>query len=275
MQEETEGGMQALSPLIEDLRKHKIEVAIEQDVLEEAKDTDATLYITDSGICCRMLKEMGRYVLPYLHGKNCEESFAGAKYLIEKIEETDYETIDMAYRRAAGLPWDILETARCVVRETKIEDVDSFYEIYAEPSITEYTEDLYADREEEIAYTADYIEKVYGFYGYGMWTVLEKQSGKIIGRAGISWREGFGVPELGFVIGVPWQRQGYAYEVCSAILSYAKEELGITKVQALVMKGNTKSENLCRKLGFSAGGEVVLEGERYTLYRDFENSFDT
>ncbi len=268
MQEETEGGIQALSPLIEDLRKHKIEVAIEQDALEESKNTDATLYITDSGICCRMLKEMGRYVLPYLHGKNREESFAGAKYLIEKIEETDYETIDMAYRRAAGLPWDILETARCVVRETKIEDVDSFYEIYAEPSITEYTEDLYADREEEIAYTADYIEKVYGFYGYGMWTVLEKQSGKIIGRAGISWREGFGVPELGFVIGVPWQRQGYAYEVCSAILSYAKEELGITKVQALVMKGNIKSENLCRKLGFSAGGEVVLEGERYTLYRE-------
>ena len=152
-----------------------------------------------------------------------------------------------------------------------MDDVDAFYQIYKEAVITEYMEDLYADRNEEIAYIQDYIKKVYHFYGYGIWTIEEKKSGLVIGRAGISWREGFDLPELGFVIGVPWQRKGYAYEVCTAILTYAKEELGITRVQALVMKGNEKSARLCEKLGFVCEGEVCLEGIMYLRYVSIYN----
>lgn len=145
--------------------------------------------------------------------------------------------------------------------------MDSFYQIYAEPQITKYMEDLFADREDEIAYVRDYRENVYGFYGYGMWTVLLKD-GTVIGRAGISWREGSDLPELGFVIGVPWQRQGYAYEVCRAILDHAYEELGLTQVQALVMKENGESAALCEKLGFTESGErVELDEEMYVRYR--------
>lgn len=183
---------------------------------------------------------------------------------MSSIEEIGYETIDMAYRRLAGLPWEILTTNRCIIRETIMEDVDSFYQIYAEPEITKYMENLYADRDEEIVYIRNYREKVYSFYGFGMWTVLTKD-GTVIGRAGISWREGFDYPELGFLIGVPWQRQGYAYEVCSAILSYARKELGMAKIQALVMQGNNKSENLCRKLGFQYMGQTVVGGQIYSL----------
>ena len=150
-----------------------------------------------------------------------------------------------------------------MIRETIVEDVDSFYDIYKESSITEYMEDLYADRDEEIAYIQDYIKNVYGFYGYGMWTVLDKESGKVIGRAGLSLREGYDIPELGFVIGVPWQRQGYAYEVCQAILEYGNEELDFTNFQALIMKGNEKSKRLCEKLGFVYQEMVEIEGIVY------------
>lgn len=225
-----------------------------------------TLYITDAETAYHALQQQGKYVLPYRHEENRDMSFAGALYVIEQIEEIGYETVDMAYRRLAGLPWEILATDRCIVRETIVEDIDSFYQIYAEPEITKYMENLYTDRDEEIAYIREYRDKVYGFYGYGMWTVLTRD-GTVIGRAGISWREGFDIPELGFVIGVPWQRQGYAYEVCSAILSYAREELGFTQIQALVMAGNMKSEMLCRKLGFKYEESVASGGQHYSLYR--------
>lgn len=204
-------------------------------------------------------------MLPCLHENNRGESFPGALYAVERLEETDFASLDLAYRRLAGLPWEILATARCAVRETTVEDVDSFYRIYAEPSITEYMETLPFDRDEEIAYTKDYMEKVYAFYGYGMWTVLEKKSGEVIGRAGISWREGYDLPELGFVFGVPWQRQGYAYEVCSAILAYAREELLMEQVQALVQPGNGRSLRLCDKLGFVRGGVTEMDGKRHLL----------
>lgn len=229
------------------------------------KGLEELLYVTDSEEIYRGLRGQGKYVLPYRHEGNREADFAGAMYVIEEIEEADYETVDLVYRRFAGLPWEILRTKRCIIRETTEADVDSFYNIYAEPEITRYMEDLYEDREEELAYVAEYREKVYGFYGYGMWTVL-KRDGTVIGRAGISWREGYELPELGFVIGVPWQRQGYAYEVCRAILDYAREQLGFTQVQALVMEGNEKSAALCRKLGFKRTGTAVEDGDSYIVY---------
>lgn len=263
--------------LLDALRTHGVEIAIiaDRDVYKTAqtvqthpnavshdRDEREILYITDSETTYHVLRQQGKYVLPYRHEGNRDADFAGALYVIEQIEEVGYETIDMAYRRLAGLPWEIMTTKRCIIRETTEEDVDSFYQIYAEEEITKYMENLYADRDEEIAYIRDYRDKVYGFYGYGMWTVLTKES-TVIGRAGISWREGFDLPELGFMIGVPWQRQGYAYEVCSAILGYAREELGMTRIQALVMLGNVKSEALCRKLGFQHMEQIAFDGQMY------------
>lgn len=231
-------------------------------------DRESILYVADSAAVCKALSGEGCYVLPCRHERNQAEAFESGMYfyVIEQLEEMDYESLDMAYRRLAGLPWEILQTRRCMIRETTVEDADAFYQIYEEPDITLYMEGLFADRDEEIAYMEDYIKKVYYFYGYGMWTVVEKESGRVIGRAGVSWREGFDLPELGFMIGVPWQRQGYAYEVCGAILAYARKELEMTRVQALVLQGNTKSARLCEKLGFAKQREINLEGNDYMVF---------
>ena len=281
----------SLESLVQDIEKHEVEVSYSVCADEEQRNMQQgmahnekhicegchicvmdiaeqdILYITDSAKQYEIWHEGGRYVLPYRHPGNQYEVFAEAEYLIERLEEIDYEVVDMAYRRLAGLPWEILRTKRCIVRETIEEDVDSLYEIYGEPTVTEYMEKLYEDRDEEIAYIKDYRRKMYGFYGYGIWTVLNRKDGQVIGRAGISWREEFDVPELGFVIGVPWQRQGYAYEVCSAILNYARKDIGFEQIQALVMEYNEKSAALCRKLGFINNGITMIEGVRYVLYR--------
>lgn len=273
-----------LEELEKDLQKHGIvcvydanhkgasvdyqELYVTEKVTSGDDGTEGILYVSDCDAQCRELAEQGCYVLPYRHEYNREEVFESGRYfyIAEQLEELDYVFLDMAYRRLAGLPWEILRTKRCIVRETAVEDVDAFYQIYQEPDITIYMEDLYADRNEEIAYVQEYIKKVYHFYGYGMWTVLEKQSGQVIGRAGVSWREGYDLPELGFVIGVPWQCQGYAYEVCSAILAYAGDVLGMTRVQALVMRENEKSAKLCEKMGFVCKDKVCEEGIIYNKY---------
>ena len=92
---------------------------------------------------------------------------------------------------------------------------------------------------------------------------MEKGSGAVIGRAGVSYREGFEEPELGFIIGAPWQRNGYAYEVCEAILAYAAAALGFTKLQALVETENLPSIRLCRKLGFDYDSRITLREREY------------
>lgn len=263
-----------MTALLRELEENGVEVCVTGVESEEVCATGVedgemitaekeTLYVTDSALWQRRLWEKKLPVIIYLHEENRGENFMLAEYAIERIAEIEPESLELAYLRLIGQPWTILTTERCIVRETTINDVDSFYKIYQEPSVTKYMEGLYADRDAEIAYIQDYIKNVYRFYGYGMWTVLEKKGGKVIGRAGLSWREGYDIPELGFVIGVPWQRQGYACEVCQAILDYGKKELGFTDFQALVMMGNEKSRALCEKLGFTYRETVEVEGTAY------------
>lgn len=221
------------------------------------------LIITDCRAKARELRDAGMAVVPYLHEGNRDQDFSDFLYVAEDPEDLDRDYLEKVCRRLLGLPWNILETERCLIRETTVEDVEEFYEIYKHPMITEFMEDLYPEKEQEREYIRQYIDKVYTFWEFGVWTVVEKESGAVIGRAGFSYREGFEEPEIGFIIGVPWQGKGYAQEVCSAILNYGKKVLGFDVVQAFVQPGNDASINLCRKLGFQDAGTEVIEGTEH------------
>ena len=219
-------------------------------------DKANTLFVTDQEDVLKGLIGDGNYVAALLHEENKTQDLSAASYAITEIEDFDIESFHLIYMRLAGVPFTILETERCIIREVTVGDVDTFYEIYKEPSITKYMDNLMKEPEEERAYTRNYIDRIYGFYGYGTWTIVLKESGKIIGRAGINWREGFDIPEIGFMIAVPYQRQGYAYEVCKAIVKYGQEELGFRQMQVLMDEENLASFKLCQKLGFNQIGRA-------------------
>ncbi len=226
---------------------------------------EETLCISDRNDIVQMLRREQVSVAGFYHDKNREESFQDILYIITDVEEVSAKSYDEVYRRLRQIPWDILETDRLFVRESTVEDVKDFYRIYSDPSITKYMEDLFQDPEQEVAYMQDYIKQMYGFYGFGMWTVTEKKSGEIIGRAGLSVREGYDLPELGFVIERKRQGMGYAKEVCEAILEYVKCELCFDEVQALVIKENEASLKLLQKLGFVYKKDVTEGGQLYRL----------
>jgi len=228
---------------------------------------EAVLYVTDEAATAEMLKQQGEAVLIYLHPGNEEQNFSSFLFAVEDPENLEPEYVERVYRRLKGLPWNILRTARCLVRETIPEDVEDFYRIYSHPSITKYMESLYPEVEQEKQYVQEYIEKIYTFYGYGVWTIVEQESGAVIGRAGFSFREGYEKPELGFVIGVPWQRKGYAWEVCRAILHYGWTALEFDEVWVFVDPQNLPSLKLCQKLGFRNKEKVVLQDREYCRLR--------
>jgi RimJ/RimL family protein N-acetyltransferase len=120
-----------------------------------------------------------------------------------------------------------------------------------------YIEPLY-ERKKEEEFTRNYIKNMYGFFGYGLWLVILKADGRIVGRAGIEHREinGETVQELGYLIGKPWQHMGYAKEACLAIIEYCVEELGIGQLYLCSHKENIPSLSLAEKLGFSCIDEI-------------------
>lgn len=250
------------------LRKKLLAEGMKCDILplhqmmeEEKPGQKESLWITDNPSWAEKLADLEIPLVVFLHPANNDLEFPGSRFGMEDPEELDGSYFENVYRRFHRIPWDILETDRCYIRETTEADVDSFYRIYNDPSIVQYMESLYPEIEQEKKYVREYIDKVYAFYNFGIWTVLYKPTGEVIGRAGFSYREGYADPELGFIIGVTWQKQGLAGEVCRALLKYGRDELGFDKVQTMVHPKNLPSLSLCDKLGFQKK-ETVVEGNK-------------
>lgn len=216
-----------------------------------------SLYITNESDKAEKARKAGRYVVLLLPLTGECPDMSAYPYAIENMDEVSSEYLDRLILRFENKPWLILETQRCLVREITPEDVDALYEIYADKEITVYMEDLYEKKEEEVAYTKDYIACHYRFYEFGMWIIEDKHSGRILGRAGLDMVEGKETPQLGFVVRKDSQKQGIATEVCQAILKYAKETLGFKHLEAVCDERNEASVSLLKKLGFKPAGVAL------------------
>lgn len=125
------------------------------------------------------------------------------------------------------------------------------------------------DYETEKEKLTSYIENRYPLYGYGMWTVLDKETGKVIGRAGIEEKEINGVEttELGYMLHYLYRRNGIGLELCQAMLEYAKTILYIEEIHAVTHEGNIASKHLLEKLQFEFCGDVPDKGRVLWHYR--------
>ncbi|MBR4718734.1 MAG: GNAT family N-acetyltransferase [Lachnospiraceae bacterium] len=190
----------------------------------------------------------------------------GPQCIIQGFDEINADFFIKMHQRFNRLPWTVLTTERLLLREMTPEDVDRLYEIYAGEGITRYTEPLYEDKQQEIEYTKEYIKNMYEFCGYGLWLVVEKDTGRIVGRAGITGREGFDEAELGYVIEKERQRRGYAAEACRAIVDYAGKVLGMKGLNCFVYPENIPSVKLCKLIGFEYMENTVINGTEMHRY---------
>lgn len=177
------------------------------------------------------------------------EPQCGTRYAVESLAELDIEYLERVRRRYNHIPWDIGETDRCLIRELSLSDLPALYELYDKPGMTDFVEPLY-DYETELEYQKAYIENMYGFYEYGMWLVFSKETGKLIGRAGLEH------DEMGYMIAPELWNQGYATEVCHFIIDYARENTDFEELYCRIDEKNVASVRLAKKLGFTNSGHM-------------------
>lgn len=136
-----------------------------------------------------------------------------------------------------------LETERLILRAPKIDDLGAwtpaFMEAWAEPGDTE-------ERawEEFSYYAAGWI-----LHGHGLWTVVRKSDGVVIGfvSLGLEWDDD--EPELGYIIVTDHRRQGYAAEACAAARDHGLALLGAGAFVSYIAPKNAASNRIATKLG--------------------------
>ncbi len=169
--------------------------------------------------------------------------------------ELDPAFLERDARRKAGEPVEIARTRRLLIRETILSDVPGLYAIWKSLPEPGYMPPLQPTLSEELEFMKAYISHAYAFYDFGLWTVLEQETGQIVGRAGLFPSELLeeGV-ELGYLIAPQKQRQGYGRECAEAVVRYAFETLDLPELWLAVDSRNLPSIRLAGSLGFQYQG---------------------
>jgi RimJ/RimL family protein N-acetyltransferase len=227
-----------------------------KEIKESGKDT---LLVTDSPEIYDYIRVLGHDAVALAEKKEDFSLYPDAKYIVMKPYEIEALYYERVWMRFNNIPWTIAVTDRLIIRETIESDVDDFYRIYKDSRMTRYTEKLYENIEEERKYIAEYREKVYAVQGFGIWTVLKKDDGRIIGRAGLITRGGFDDVEVGYAIDTAFQHMGFAKEAVTECIEIA-QDLGFSRVYALTDKENEPSLALLRSLSFKYEKDCVVDG---------------
>jgi len=216
----------------------------------------------------RTALELGLFVIGYLNPDCPGEQLSGCKLLLEGYQEIDRLFLENVHTRALGLPVQIAGTKRLLIREMTLEDLDAVRSLYQEEHFLFQTSEHPLNREEEEEKIKAYIHYMYGLYQFGMWVVIERESGKLIGRAGFGIADylDFSEVDLGYLIGKEYRRRGYAEEACRAVLDYAGRILDLPGVSAYIDQENEASLRLIEKLGFQKKEDFIYQGRRLGRY---------
>jgi RimJ/RimL family protein N-acetyltransferase len=102
--------------------------------------------------------------------------------------------------------------------------------------------------------------------GYGMWAVEEASTGRLAGRIGFLYPEGWPGFELGWTLAREFWGRGYATEGARRALDFAFEEMGRDHVISLIRPDNAASIRVAERLGESLEDSVELFGGEALIY---------
>ena len=154
-----------------------------------------------------------------------------------------------------------IETDRMILRDFTAHDLTDLHEIFGDAEVMANTEPPY-DLEKTKKFLQDFcIERE----PKGAFAAVLKETGKVIGYVLFKSIDEPEIYEIGWIFNKGYWRRGYASEICSALISYGFENMGLHKICAeaidagksvsLMHKLGMKSEGVWRKHSKSADGE--------------------
>ena len=102
--------------------------------------------------------------------------------------------------------------------------------------------------------------------GFGVWAVVERRTGDVIGDAGFGILEPTGDVELGYTLARAYWGRGYATEAAAACLDAGLAHIAAPRIVAVVDVDNAASLRVAEKIGMTRVGEIELHGRPHALF---------
>jgi len=146
----------------------------------------------------------------------------------------------------------ILHTTRLKVREFVPDDAPFIVDLVNTPGWIENIGDRNIHTHEDATrYIHNGPMRSYVLHGFGLWLVEKRDDNAPLGMCGILKREYLNEPDIGFAFLPQYHGQGFAFEVASETINYAKDKLDIPVMSAITLAKNKSSIKLLEKLGLS------------------------
>ena len=150
----------------------------------------------------------------------------------------------------------VIETERLVLRIPRIGDFERFAELHADEEAARHIGGAVTRAEAWRRFLSQ--PGAWVVQGFGMFAIVERDSGRWLGQAG-PWRpEGWPGNEIGYSLHPDAWGRGYALEAATAAIEWALEHLGWDGFIHCIAPENAASQKLAKRLGSTLQGPASL-----------------
>ena len=151
----------------------------------------------------------------------------------------------------------VLETERLILRKLTEQDFSDLCKILQDEEVMYAYEHAFLG--EEVWAWVDKQLNRYAQYEFGLWAAILKETGELIGQAGLTMQDcdGREVLEIGYLFQKAFWHKGYATEAAVACRDYAFETLLAEEVYSIIRDNNIASQNVAKRVGMEKVGSFV------------------
>ena len=157
----------------------------------------------------------------------------------------------------------LIETERLRLRPLTSGDADDLVAIHAEPKVERFMGPF--DRARVNEWLA-LVQEDYAEHRPGRLAIIERVTGRLLGRSGLKCWPQFGETEVGWVLHPDAWGQGYATEAGRACAEWGFQNLDVPHLTAMIRPDNQRSIAVAQRLGMSPLRPDVLLSQPVTVY---------
>jgi len=155
------------------------------------------------------------------------------------------------------------ETDRLLLRRFTLEDAARHGRTFSDPLVTHYLPrgPYPAARAPDIARrTIEYFMQHWERHGYGVWAVVEKASGDLIGQCGLNILEEAPETEVLYLLDRPYWGRGLATEAARSAVAAGFKDVGLERIVGLTVPDNAASQRVLTKIGLRYERDATFFG---------------
>jgi len=130
--------------------------------------------------------------------------------------------------------------------------------------------------DEDVAATEGRIAEIdehWRRYGFGDFAVIERETGALVGFAGLHHIDGMDEVNVGYTLVPSCWRRGLGAELCQVLLAHGFTDLGLPEIVAVVDPRNAASLALARRCGLGFRRQLTWQGRQRMLYAMTQTEF--